>query len=249
MAEIMAVGGDISAETVADRLEAIARDIEMTQQIVAFRIGERLAEARDLFRYKRDEGGFRGWVKSRLGWSEKQAYRFINIHENLGGKCDEFVTLSREALFALAAPNTPDEVVAEVELRTSGGEKVTAEEIKELKRKLRETAKDKSEIKSQYDSIFEKFQASEQECRRLAEQKRALEERLPEHSQTSVTMLPNAAKPIAPADPPLNANEAFQQYRQKVLRAWEPASDEWRHAVAEEMMRMCDRPVMDRRYG
>jgi hypothetical protein len=47
------------------RLEAIAVDIEMTQSVAVFRIGQRLAEARDLFKYDRTVGGFEGWVKSR----------------------------------------------------------------------------------------------------------------------------------------------------------------------------------------
>lgn len=68
------------------------------------------AEARDLFKYRRDVGGFEGWVKARLGWSQAHAHRLIAIHEDLGGKANQLACLSRSALFQLAAPSETPEV-------------------------------------------------------------------------------------------------------------------------------------------
>jgi hypothetical protein len=127
---------DPDVQNVDAQLEAIAVDIEMTQSVAALRIGQRLAEARDLFRYKREVGGFQGWVQSRLGMSDRQAHRLIAVYERLGGKSDEFIALSREALFQLAAPSTPEPVRQEVERLLVDGQPVTAADIKRLRKHL-----------------------------------------------------------------------------------------------------------------
>ena len=59
LAEALPAEGDAA-------LEAIARDIEATQAQAVLRIAERLHRAREIFRHRRDEGGFTGWVERRL---------------------------------------------------------------------------------------------------------------------------------------------------------------------------------------
>jgi hypothetical protein len=41
------------------------------------------SEAHGIFLYKRDEGGFEGWVEARLKISRSTAYRLLNVHEHV----------------------------------------------------------------------------------------------------------------------------------------------------------------------
>ena len=116
---------------VDEQIEAIAKDIEALQATTFFRIAERLAEAHELFRYKRDEGGFAGWVETRLRYSRATAYRLLDVHEKLGDKASQIETLSKSALYLLAAPSTPDEVREEAIERVEAGERLSLAEVKE----------------------------------------------------------------------------------------------------------------------
>lgn len=98
-------------------------------------MGARLAEARELFRYKRDEGGFEGWIEQRLSVSRRTAYDVLAVYERFGGEkvCDALHTLPRRVLYALAAPSTPDAVVTEATERTTNGETVSLADVKAMK--------------------------------------------------------------------------------------------------------------------
>ena len=67
------------------------------QATAVLRIAERLAEAHKLFLYKRDEGGFEGWVEKRLSMSHETAYRLLRVHEKLGESFNHVETLPRRA--------------------------------------------------------------------------------------------------------------------------------------------------------
>lgn len=100
------------------RLEDIAKGIETVQATAIIKIGERLAEARDLFRYDRREGGFTGWVEKRLKITYRTALNMISVYEQLGQSAKDlshFDQIGREALYALAAPSTPEAVRDAVE--------------------------------------------------------------------------------------------------------------------------------------
>ena len=97
-----------------DRLEAIAREIETLQADAILHVAERLAEAREIFRYRRDEGGFGGWVESRLHYSRATAYNVLGIYERFGGECVQYLdTFPASILYLLAAPSTPADTKAE----------------------------------------------------------------------------------------------------------------------------------------
>ncbi|WP_168166090.1 DUF3102 domain-containing protein [Bosea sp. PAMC 26642] len=116
-----------------EQLEAIARDVERTFAVSAWSIGERLAEARALYRYHREEGGFGGWAEKRLGMSDRRAREFINIFENIGiEKSAQLRRLSTRALIDLASPSTTEATRTEVEELLAKGDKVTAQTIKEI---------------------------------------------------------------------------------------------------------------------
>jgi Protein of unknown function (DUF3102) len=118
-------------EASADRLEIIAKDIERLQGTAIFEIAKRLAEARDLFRYCRDEGGFAGWVEARLRFSRQTAYNLLSVHERFGGESVKFLdTFPATILYLLAAPSTPEAARKEIIARAEKGEKVKVEAVK-----------------------------------------------------------------------------------------------------------------------
>jgi hypothetical protein len=59
----------------------------------------RLVEAHKLFLYKRDEGGFEGWVEQRLSMSRATAYELLSVHEQFGGSVRLADTLPRKVLY------------------------------------------------------------------------------------------------------------------------------------------------------
>ena len=97
-------------------------------------IAAKLAEAREIFRYRRDKGGFTGWVESRLNFSESTAYKLLDVHARFdGAKSFHIVeTLPRSVLYLLAAPSTPEPARAEVLERAEAGERLKHAEVREI---------------------------------------------------------------------------------------------------------------------
>ena len=131
----------ITAINVNDQLEAIAKDIEALQATAVLRIAERLTQAHELFLYKRDEGGFEGWVENRLKMSRRTAYRLLDVHKQFGDyeSVPNWHTLPRSVLYLLATPSTPDEVREEAIERAEAGERLTLAEVKEKIEAAQET--------------------------------------------------------------------------------------------------------------
>jgi hypothetical protein len=116
-----------------ERLESLAKEIECLHIKASLQIAERLAKAHEIFRYRRDEGGFTGWVESRLKISSSTAYRLLDVYKRFGGN-ESFPiseTLPISALYLLAARSTPDKAVQEIAERVKVGEQVTYAEAKE----------------------------------------------------------------------------------------------------------------------
>jgi hypothetical protein len=115
-----------------DKLEGIAKDIERLQGTAILKIAERHAEARELFRYRRDEGGFAGWVETRLRFSRQTAYNLLHVHERFGDveSVKYLDTFPASILYLLAAPSTPEPVREEIIERAKTGEKITHAVVK-----------------------------------------------------------------------------------------------------------------------
>ena len=129
-----------------DRLEQIAVEIETIQGVALLKVGERLLEAQELFRYDRNEGGFRGWVDRRLRFSVDTAYRLVGVFTAFGSEsaalCD---TLPKSVLYALAEPSTPPALRAKALDMVEPGKPVDGEALALLKRELadaKQAAKD-----------------------------------------------------------------------------------------------------------
>lgn len=234
--EIVTADGEIvDAE---ERLEAIARDIEAVQASAVLRVGERLHAARELFRYKRDEGGFTGWAQDRLRFSKSTAYNLINVFEKFGDECfQNLETLPRSVLYELAAPSTSDEVRAEVQERVEAGETVTAAEVKRLKKKLEEEGKRAEAAKLKALQIEGQLVGLEEEKQSLAQRVADLTDEL-----TVARRTPAAPKETTIARDPKNDFEVVQSQVDTLMRAWNAAGPEAR----EKFLERIDQPVFDR---
>jgi hypothetical protein len=128
--------GAVSASTTIisddERLESLAREIERLHIKASLQIAERLAKAHGIFRYRRDEGGFAGWVENRLKLSSSTAYRLLDVHERFGGgeSLSIWETLPISAVYLLAARSTPDKAVQEIAERVKVGEQISYAEAK-----------------------------------------------------------------------------------------------------------------------
>jgi hypothetical protein len=124
------VSSGAAVKVAGDQLEQLALEIEQFHREATLQIAKRLDQARDIFRYRRDEGGFTGWVQNRLKYSVATVYRLLNLHERFGESFSQCETLGATALYALAAPGTPEEAVEEIAARLEAGEKPSVAEVK-----------------------------------------------------------------------------------------------------------------------
>lgn len=116
-----------SARAAAERIKV--RMTRAAQDIIE--VGRDLADQKRALGH----GNFLPWIESEFAMSEWTARNFMNVHEKFG-KSGIIPDLNPTALYALAAPSTPEPVRTEVLERAANGEKVTAKEIEALKRKL-----------------------------------------------------------------------------------------------------------------
>jgi hypothetical protein len=71
-----------------EQLEPIACKIELLETAATtaiLQIASEAAKIHDSFRYRRNEGGYAGYMKKRLGYSSSSAYRLLDVHARFGG--------------------------------------------------------------------------------------------------------------------------------------------------------------------
>lgn len=126
--------GVLSAEKAASA-RAAAERIRGRMQLAAESIIE---VGRELIEQKKalGHGNFLPWIEAEFGMSQDTAGRFMNVAGRLGDKFRSVRNMPATALYALAAPSTPEPVREAVLERAASGEKVTAKEIETLKRQL-----------------------------------------------------------------------------------------------------------------
>jgi Protein of unknown function (DUF3102) len=98
------------------------------QSIVA--IGAELAKVKTAIGH----GNYLTWLAAEFGWSERQAQRFVSVHESFG-KSDNLAdlgTVDVSALYLLAAPSTPEPVREAALEKAAAGERVTHGAVKAL---------------------------------------------------------------------------------------------------------------------
>jgi hypothetical protein len=115
-------------------VRAVAERIHKRTTVAVIENGRDLLAVREMPEMK---GRFVAWLKAEFNLSEATAYNMMQAAENLG---DRFVTITNigpSALYALAAPSTPETVRQEIESRAAAGEKITVVEVERLKREAR----------------------------------------------------------------------------------------------------------------
>ena len=85
-------------------------------------IGGKLAEVKDTLG---GNGRFNEWLSSELGWSERTAYNFIGVWQKFGAANFALENVATSALYLLAAPSTPPEVVQSAARIADEGKEVT----------------------------------------------------------------------------------------------------------------------------
>lgn len=153
---LMVVEQDLPPEAWS-RLDELEAKIKAKQNEAASHIAEWLFEARGIWRYHRAEGGFQGWVESRIGYSRATTYNLIGVYEKLGSQSVQLLdTLGpSRALYELAKKDTPEEVVQAVVARAEDGEKVSHAEVKRLIAEAKDAAS--SESKKKLDELREEY--------------------------------------------------------------------------------------------
>ena len=130
------------------QLESLARDIEHLERTAIFRIAKCLAKAHELFLYRRDEGGFQGWAKNRLGYSRSKAYRLLAVDRWV--ECfpswNTFGTLPASAIYQLAASSTPPEVSAGIVERLNAGERLSLAAVNEAIASAKQNDADSTDV-------------------------------------------------------------------------------------------------------
>ncbi|MCK0197755.1 DUF3102 domain-containing protein [Ancylobacter sp. 6x-1] len=83
---------------------------------------------RELIQQKKDigHGNFLAWIEAEFGMSDQTARNMMRVADLYGDKVKSVLDLPATALYALAAPSTPDPVREAVIERAATGEKVTA---------------------------------------------------------------------------------------------------------------------------
>lgn len=153
-----AVAQDITdVATIEQQIEQHAQNIERIQGNAILEIGRELKLAQELFRFKRDEGGFTGWLAARLPHiNQRAAYRAIQRYEGVE-EFDEFVKLSGAAQDEVVSAG-PD-VKAIIAGRVEAGEVFTAAQVKAIKDAA---AKEADEFKAKLEAAEkEKLEAAE----------------------------------------------------------------------------------------
>lgn len=89
-------------------------------------------------------GHFLKWIDAEFGMHENTARNFMNVSKRFGGKSTTIVDFNPTALYELAAPSTPDDVVKEATDRASKGEKISSAAIKAMKRQWDDERKELS---------------------------------------------------------------------------------------------------------
>lgn len=122
-------------------------------------IGRRLKEAKA----STERGGWLPWLDREFGWTDDTALNFMRCHDLAKTRNFRDLSIGASSLYLLATPGTPEEVMDEVQDRTSRGEKLTTAEVKKLIKDAQEAVARTTEQK--ISKLKEEFATKEEEIR------------------------------------------------------------------------------------
>ncbi len=109
-----------AAEEIKPRLRRATEDI--------LTIGNRLATVRQYLPH----GQWMDWLDTEFEMGDETARHFINVATRFSDKYQKFGNLKPSALYALAAPSTPDDAIVEVQARIANGHIPTVAQTKTI---------------------------------------------------------------------------------------------------------------------
>ncbi len=111
----------LAAERIRTKLKRTAQDI--------VEIGRDLAAQKEALPH----GQFGAWLNAEFDMSQQTAVRMMQVAERFGGQIYHSDKFAPTLLYALAAPQTPQEVVQQAVEAAESGEKVTLAQVEEWK--------------------------------------------------------------------------------------------------------------------
>lgn len=109
-----------AAQDIKPRLRRAAQDIVI--------IGQRLAEVQA----KLPHGQWTPWLETEFDMTYRTAVNFIRVADRFSGKSEMISDLTPTALYALAAPSTPEDAIIEVEQHIAAGNPPTVAQTKQI---------------------------------------------------------------------------------------------------------------------
>lgn len=150
-------------------------------------IGCAIHEAHELLAGDGRDGKFREWVELECGFEKSTAYNYLHSFEEFA-KCEVIEQFSPTAMYALAAPNTPDNARKEAIKRATKGERI---------------------IKSVADDIIESFTVADKPKQTSVQ--RLDTSAKPQASATGTPATSTASSPDLPSVGTVNRTESGSQ--------------------------------------
>lgn len=155
-------------EFVIERAEKIHRLARMTAAGIV-QIGQYLTEVKE----RLERGEFLKWIGREFNWKQAQAYRFMQVYENV--KITNLINLEIDvsALYLIAAPSTPEPVREEALKIAISGEHVTHGTVKKVIAEYNKTGNSDKAVGQLFRAVAEARKEAESlpspaEARRIA---------------------------------------------------------------------------------
>jgi hypothetical protein len=182
-------------------------------------------------------GRFLAWIDAEFGMTERTAQNFMQVGERFRDKSETVSDFTVSALYALAAPSTPADIVMEVTERAAKGEAFTAADIKAMK----------AEWASERDVLKTKAARSDAIKQDFEQQLADLQDKLATVRDEAETLRFEAARAqAAPANPAPGAphqQTLVLSQANAIIGAWNRACPEAREIAMDQMD---GGPVFDR---
>lgn len=211
---------------------------------------------RELIQQKKDlgHGNFLAWIDAEFGMSTRTSQNFISVAERFSDKYATVAHLAPTALYALAAPSTPEPVREQVLERAASGEKVTAKEIEKLKKDLEKATTKLEDANGQVlamkaeasvavrqrNDAQAKLMYAQSDAERVQQELDSARDELSRLQEEGVIHILPAATPPAPDTVSAAIAGAEAQFRADVdaaimnlKRVWQSADDDWRQAYLD----------------
>jgi hypothetical protein len=126
-----ALSDDVAIETRDAAVRVKTRMSRTAQDIIE--IGKDLAAVKE----KIGHGNWLPWLDAEFGMGDSTARRLMRVANKFGGKSVSLTDFTKEALYELAAPSTPDEVVDAAVAKIAAGGTVTVDDVRKLKAEIK----------------------------------------------------------------------------------------------------------------